>query len=62
MRKYAWRICACGSTFKVDHSLPCLKGGFPSLSHNEVCHFKAEMLTEACPICLNGTKFVAINW
>jgi len=29
-------FCACGASFLVEHVLTCLKGGFPSLRHNEI--------------------------
>ena len=35
--------CKCGTPFSVDHSLNCLKGGFPNLKHNEVCDFTASL-------------------
>ena len=56
---YGWQLNdvpmqhTCGTNFTVDHSHSLLtEGGFPSLSHNEVCNevrnFMAEMLTEVC--------------
>jgi len=38
--------CACGASYSIDHSLSCLKGGFPSIHHNEVRDFTAELLSE----------------
>ena len=40
--------CACGATFAVDHLLPCPRGGFPSLHHNEIRDLTARLLTEVC--------------
>ena len=40
--------CVCGSTFTVEHALSCLKGGFPSIRHNELRDFTASVLTEVC--------------
>ena len=40
--------CACCCAFSVDHALSCLKGGFPSIQHNEVRDLTAELLTEVC--------------
>ena len=38
----------CGTKFSVDHALSCTKGGFPSLQHNEIQDFTAQVLTEVC--------------
>ena len=49
--RYGWtpsRIlmdCACGNTFTVEHALSCLRGGFPTICHNEIM---ASLLTEVC--------------
>ena len=40
--------CGCGSSFTVEHALSCNKGGFPSIRHNEVRNFTADVLTEVC--------------
>ena len=40
--------CICGTNFSVDHALSCTKGGFPSLRHNEIQDFTAQVLTEVC--------------
>ena len=40
--------CACGASFSVDHSLSCLKGGFPIIRHNEIRNLTADLLTEVC--------------
>ena len=41
-------LCACGSSFSVDHVLSCPKGGLPSLRHNDVRDLTASLLTEVC--------------
>ena len=41
-------LCACGASFSVDHVLSCLKGGLPSLHHNEIRDLTATLLTEVC--------------
>ena len=28
--------CDCGSSFTVEHTLSCMKGGYPSIRHNEI--------------------------
>ena len=38
----------CGTNFSVDHALSRLKGGFPSIRHNEVRDITAELLSEVC--------------
>ena len=40
--------CACGSSFSVDHTLSCPKGGLPSIRHNEIRDLTAKLLTEVC--------------
>ena len=39
---------ACGTSFSIDHSLSCPKGGFPSIRHNKVRDLTAELLSEVC--------------
>ena len=40
--RYGWMplkvpsLCACWSSFSVDHVLSCPKGGLPSLCHNDI--------------------------
>ena len=52
--RYGWpplrtpTLCACGASFSVDHVLSCLKGGLPSLRHNEIRDLTATLLTEVC--------------
>ena len=41
-------LCACGTSFSVDHVLSCPKGGLPSLRHNEIRNLTATLLTEVC--------------
>ena len=40
--------CECGKPFSIDHSLNCLKGGFPTLRHNKVRDLTASLLSEVC--------------
>ena len=40
--------CDCDSNFTVDHALSCVKGGFPSIRHNEIRDLTANLLTEVC--------------
>ncbi len=40
--------CSCGSTFNVDHAMICLKGGFPTIRHNEVRNITADLISEVC--------------
>ena len=40
--------CACGQGFSVDHALNCPTGGYPTLRHNELRDFTAEILSEVC--------------
>ena len=40
--------CVCGQGFSVDHALNCPTGGYPTLRHNELCDFTAEILSEVC--------------
>lgn len=52
--RYGWpplhlpATCACGNSFTVQHALSCPKGGFPSITHNEVRDLTANILTETC--------------
>jgi len=52
--RYGWpplrtpALCVCGPSFSVEHVLYCLKGGFPSLCHNEIMDLTATLLTEIC--------------
>jgi len=39
-------LCACGSSFSVEHTLSCPKGGLPSLRHNDIRDLTASHLTE----------------
>ena len=40
--------CACGTPFAVDYAMSCHKGGLPTLRHNEIRDFAAELLREVC--------------
>ena len=33
---HALSTCGCGVKFSVENALSCLKGGFPSIRHNEI--------------------------
>ena len=52
--RYGWPLhkspttCSCGSHFTVEHVLSCLKGGYPTIRHNEIRDFTANLLTEVC--------------
>ena len=40
--------CDCGSSFTVEHALSCVKGGYPSIRHNEIRDLTANLLSEVC--------------
>ena len=40
--------CVCGQGFSIDHALNCPTGGYPTLRHNELYDFTAELLSEVC--------------
>ena len=44
--------CVCGTSFTTDHALTCLTGGFPSVRHNDLRDFTANLLTEDVPMCV----------
>ena len=52
--RYNWqptqlpKSCACGHAFTVNHVLSCPTGGLPTLRHNELRDFTAEMMSEVC--------------
>ena len=52
--RYGWSIanlpttCACGSTYTIQHSNSCKKGGFINIRHNGVRHLTAKLLSEVC--------------
>ena len=52
--RYGWPLhkspttCSCGSHFTVEHVLSCSKGGYPTIRHNEIRDFTANLLTEVC--------------
>jgi len=37
-------LCACGTSFSVEHVLSCPKGGLPSLWHNEIRDLTAQSI------------------
>ena len=53
-QRYGWdparlpQHCAYSTKFSVEHSFTCLKGGFPSIHHNEIRCLTASLLTEVC--------------
>ena len=57
--------CACGSTFTVDHSMICKRGGYVTQRHNELRDTTNQMMSEVCknvesePVLqpLTGEKF-----
>ncbi|XP_064395274.1 uncharacterized protein LOC135342473, partial [Halichondria panicea] len=52
--RYGWQpngtpiTCACGTNFSVEHALSCAKGGYPSIRHNEIRDFTANLMSEVC--------------
>ena len=52
--RYGWKPenlpkdCVCGKSFSVEHALSCSKGGFPTIRHNEVRDYMAELMKEVC--------------
>ena len=57
--RYNWQTsnlpshCVCGSSFTTDHALTCPTGGFPSVCHNDLRDFTANLLTEVCSnVCI----------
>ena len=57
--RYGWTpyempsMCTCGSKFSVEHALPCAKGGFPTIRHNEIRNLTATLLTDVChDVCI----------
>ncbi|KAL5467464.1 hypothetical protein EMCRGX_G031690 [Ephydatia muelleri] len=45
--------CVCGSSFNTDHALTCPTGGFPSVHHNDLRDFTANLLSEICSnVCI----------
>ena len=51
---YGWQpsycpsSCACGSNVSVERTLSCPKGSFPTICHNEVRDFTANLMTVVC--------------
>ena len=57
--RYGWSpqnmpsMCACGSKASIEHAMSCVKGGFPSIRHNEIRDLTATLLTEVCKdVCI----------
>ena len=52
--RYGWQPsnlpsrCACGASFTMEHALSCPTGGFPTLRHNQVRDFTANIMSEVC--------------
>ena len=52
--RYGWDpphlpdTCVCGLPFSVDHAFNCPRGGFPSISHNELRDITASLMKEVC--------------
>ena len=52
--RYNWALprlpttCVCGSSYNLQHSLSCKKGGLISLRHNEIRDVSAELMSEVC--------------
>ena len=52
--RYNWqpthlpKSCVCGHSFTVDHALSCPTGGLPTVRHNELRDFTAQVMTEVC--------------
>ena len=40
--------CGSGVKFYVEHALSCPKGGFPSITYNEIMDLTANLLTKVC--------------
>lgn len=40
--------CVCGKDFTIEHALSCMRGGFPSIRHNEICNVTAHFLSDVC--------------
>ena len=52
--RYGWQFdglpssCVCGNKFTTNHALICHTGGYPTIRHNEVRDFTANLLSEVC--------------
>jgi hypothetical protein len=46
--RYGWQPInvqsKCGRSFTVDHALSCPMGGFPTIRHNEIRDFTANLI------------------
>ena len=38
----------CDKDFTIEHALSCMRGGFPSIRHNEICDVTAHFLSDVC--------------
>ena len=52
----------CGSSFNTDHALTCPTGGFPSVRHNDLRDFTANLLTKVCPNVCIEPPLQALTW
>ena len=52
--RYGWHPkhlpthCRCGKIFSVEHAFTCSYGGYPTLRHNAIRDFTAELMQEVC--------------
>ena len=48
--RYCWtpNCCPCGKRFDVDHTMPCMKGGFIYRWHDDVRDMLANLLKDVC--------------
>ena len=54
--RYRWSLshlpteCVCGASFTDSHPFTYPHGGYPTLHHNEIRDFTAQLMFEVCPI------------
>ena len=53
--------CVCGSSINTDHALTYPTSGFPSVRHNDLRDFTANLLTEVCPNVCIGPPLQALT-
>ena len=41
-------LCACDSTFTIQHTMSCKKAGFINICHNDLRNLTATLLSEVC--------------
>ena len=52
--RYSWNPhllpshCVCGQRLTIEHALSWSRGGFPSIQHNEIRDFAANLMSEVC--------------